>query len=466
CVYEATYVVNMALLKGHSIAGVTLTAKNHYGSINVREHTFIDCDANPMGTYSPFVDLIGHPHLGGKTLLFMIDGLYGCVSVGSTINAASAAWNNLFGGQWSASYFMSLDPVALDSVGVDFLRAEFGNNLGGGASVNCDNYLHEAALVPSPPSGTVYRPDGTPLAASLGVHEHWNNAVAKQYSRNLGAGAGIELLALHETAAMTVTITNPVNNAVFATGADIRLDTAVTTNYSAIARVDFYRNGSLLGTATSSPFSLVWTNAPAGGWALTAVATDADNFTTTSSTVNVSVSDVGLGVAITSPPSGSIFDYGTAIPIEATASSVFSAVTRVDFYTNGGWLGVDTTRPYQFSWSGAAQGSHALTAVATDLASQTATSAVVNITVRPTTVVVAGTLHVDLRATDMRFSPNTWTNRGALGHFTKTNTPTYISNAAGTGIPGVLFSGSSEAFIGPASVADIHGASDRSIEAW
>jgi len=28
----------------------------------------------------------------------------------------------------------------------------------------------------------------------LGVHEHWNNAVNKQYSRNLGAGDGIELV--------------------------------------------------------------------------------------------------------------------------------------------------------------------------------------------------------------------------------------------------------------------------------
>ena len=36
---------------------------------------------------------------------------------------------------------------------------------------------------------------GTRLA-SLGVHEHWNNPIDKQYSRNLGSGQGIELLAL------------------------------------------------------------------------------------------------------------------------------------------------------------------------------------------------------------------------------------------------------------------------------
>ncbi len=30
---------------------------------------------------------------------------------------------------------------------------------------------------------------------SLGVHEHWNNATDKQYSRNLGKRQGIELVA-------------------------------------------------------------------------------------------------------------------------------------------------------------------------------------------------------------------------------------------------------------------------------
>lgn len=194
CVTEATYLVNMALLKGHSTAGITLTAKNHYGSINAREHTYIRSRDAGMGAYNPFVDLIGHPHLGGKTLLFMIDGLYGVRSVNDGVDTYGR-WNNLFGGHWSASYFVSCDPVAIDSVGLDFLRAEYGSSLGGGASANCDNYLHEAALADNPPSGTYYinQLNGQRLP-SLGVHEHWNNAVEKLYSRNLGGTNGIELV--------------------------------------------------------------------------------------------------------------------------------------------------------------------------------------------------------------------------------------------------------------------------------
>jgi hypothetical protein len=51
------------------------------------------------------------------------------------------------------------------------------------------------ALANQPPSGTVYDParTGKPLA-SLGVHEHWNNATDRKYTRNLGKGNGIELV--------------------------------------------------------------------------------------------------------------------------------------------------------------------------------------------------------------------------------------------------------------------------------
>jgi hypothetical protein len=58
-----------------------------------------------------------------------------------------------------------------------------------------DNYHHEAAQAANPPSGRFYDPasTGTRLA-SLGVHEHWNNAVEKLYSRDFGRTEGIELL--------------------------------------------------------------------------------------------------------------------------------------------------------------------------------------------------------------------------------------------------------------------------------
>lgn len=202
-VVRAKYLLNVALLRGHSLAGVTLCGKNHFGSVwrpDASEdrgwkpsnlHTPVGRD-RPMGSYNCLVDLGGHRHLGGKTLLFLIDALYGARDQGS---GAPHRWRmSPFGDDWTSSLFVSQDGVAIDSVALDFCRSEPTlASVVTGAGV--DNYLHEAALAGAPPSGTFYDPegDGTRLE-SLGVHEHWDGADTKRYSRNLGIGEGIELL--------------------------------------------------------------------------------------------------------------------------------------------------------------------------------------------------------------------------------------------------------------------------------
>jgi hypothetical protein len=160
------------------------------------------------GHYRALVDLMGHSELGGKTLLHLIDGLYG----GYYWEAHPYKWHSWpFNGDWPSSILASQDPVAIDSVGYDFVNAEWPDvvrygrapapryDMHGGA----EDYLHEAALAGDPPSGTFYDPDhhGDVAALdSLGVHEHWNNPIQKQYSRNLGTGEGIELVLLHSEA--------------------------------------------------------------------------------------------------------------------------------------------------------------------------------------------------------------------------------------------------------------------------
>ncbi len=196
---EAGYLINLANLKAHPIAGVTLCAKNHYGSF-IRlpdERGYYDMHRGlDKGTarYRTLVDLTGHAHIGGKTLLYLIDGLYGGVHLVEQIprKFQSAPFNN----DWTSSLLASQDPVAIDSVGVDILQAETAihkySRMGG-----TDDYLHEAALANNPPSGTFYDPDhkdNVVRLASLGVHEHWNNADDRQYSRNLGKSEGIELV--------------------------------------------------------------------------------------------------------------------------------------------------------------------------------------------------------------------------------------------------------------------------------
>ncbi|MDY6971534.1 MAG: DUF362 domain-containing protein [Thermodesulfobacteriota bacterium] len=201
---EASYIINMANFKSHSMAAVTLCAKNHYGSL-IRfpvqpgfydMHLNLPSNKGNEGEYRPLVDLMGHAHIGGKTLLYLIDGLYaGHHPYGLAPTRLTSA---PFNGGWSSSLFVSQDPVAIDSVAFDFLWSEpgweFHTHISGG-----DDYLHEAALADKPESGIFYDPDhrgNVNRLSSLGVHEHWNNPTDKKYSRNLGNGDGIELISL------------------------------------------------------------------------------------------------------------------------------------------------------------------------------------------------------------------------------------------------------------------------------
>lgn len=201
CAMEASYLINMYIAKGHPFSGVTLSGKNHYGTIDGREHNMIKGFNTGYDTYNPIVEVMGHKDMGGKTLLNVCDMLYGCYHSDSIpVKWKMAPFND----NWPSSLLVSLDPVANDSVATDFLTAEFGprtdipKGVNTGFKVdmrNCDTSLHEAALAHNPPSGSVYSPDGDgKQLPSLGVHEHWNNPVDKKYSRNLGTGSGIELV--------------------------------------------------------------------------------------------------------------------------------------------------------------------------------------------------------------------------------------------------------------------------------
>jgi hypothetical protein len=194
CVTGAKYLLNVALARAHGLMGVTAAAKNMFGSVYFEGsgftprplHDFASRDL-PMGSYNCLVDLFAHKHLGGKTLLFLNDFIY----VAESQNVRVIKYES-FGDHWCSSLFFSQDPVAIDSVALDFIRNE-------PRATECrgkpENYMHEAALAEKAPSGTLYDPSGERKpAASLGVHEHWNNPEKKQYSRNLGKREGIELV--------------------------------------------------------------------------------------------------------------------------------------------------------------------------------------------------------------------------------------------------------------------------------
>jgi hypothetical protein len=199
CFVEADYVINMALMKGHVSQGVTLSSKNFFGCVDIET----DWRKNAHGSgfsqnregkrqYSVYPDFIGHKDLGAKTILFLIDGIYGNKFVDGIpeFRWALTPFNN----QWPNSLFASQDPVAIESVVLDFALTEWPD---APDMMYSDHAMEEMALANNPPSGVKYDPerDGT-ILASLGTAEHWNNPIDKKYSRNLKTGNGIELIYL------------------------------------------------------------------------------------------------------------------------------------------------------------------------------------------------------------------------------------------------------------------------------
>jgi hypothetical protein len=215
---NANYLINVANLKPHMSAGISLTAKNHFGSqgsptaghLHYALMRTRGAKPNNLGyhKYRVLVDLMGSKYLGQNTVLYMVDGLFG----GGTSETKGPVKYFMapFDNDWSNSIFLSQDQVAIESVCFDFLRTEWNGINKHNASNNAeeanpnwngvDDYQHQAADASNWPAGIVYDPDnsGKPIP-SLGVHEHWNNPTDKQYTRNLGTGNGIELVSIPET---------------------------------------------------------------------------------------------------------------------------------------------------------------------------------------------------------------------------------------------------------------------------
>lgn len=219
---NADYMINLANLKPHGSAGVSLTAKNHFGSHSRRGSAHLHYSniapsweisprevGNPNNggykKYRVMVDLLGSKYLGRNTMLYIVDGLFGGGSdeTKGPVKYFMPPFNN----HWSSSIFISQDQVALESVCFDFLRTEWdGKNIHDPANnvwewvpnmPGVDDYLHQSADSKNWPANIIYDPDGSGTSIpSLGVHEHWNNPVDMQYSGNLGRPNGITLVSV------------------------------------------------------------------------------------------------------------------------------------------------------------------------------------------------------------------------------------------------------------------------------
>jgi len=106
----ANYLINMPLLRTHSMAGVTLSFKNHLGSTNTSS-AFHGAFFNLTSDANSLIQLNSHPLIKNKTILIVDDAIFGLKS-GGPGGMPNIAPNSIF---------VSSDPVAVDSVMIDYL---------------------------------------------------------------------------------------------------------------------------------------------------------------------------------------------------------------------------------------------------------------------------------------------------------------------------------------------------------
>ncbi len=246
--------------------------------------------------------------------------------------------------------------------------------------------------------GVQFAIDGVPLGAedtAAPYEASWNSATAANGAHVITAvardaagyssTATVSVTVTNDTGAPTVAVTNPGTGTV---AGSVSIAAAASDDIGVVG-VQFTLNGVPLGAEdTTAPYELTWDSASAanGAHVLAAVARDAAGHTTTAAGVSVIVTNDGTApvVAVTSPGAGTV---AGSVTVAAAAFDEIGVVS-VEFLLNGQPLGeADASAPYELTWdtATAANGAHAVTAVARDAAGN-ATTAV------PVSVIVANVL--------------------------------------------------------------------------
>ncbi|HYG22902.1 MAG TPA: Ig-like domain-containing protein [Verrucomicrobiae bacterium] len=107
-------------------------------------------------------------------------------------------------------------------------------------------------------------------------------------------------------------LASPVNGSNFPAGSDIPIHVAATEFDAPLTRVEFFEGETLLGIATDVPFSMVWSNAPAGDHHLKAIAYDINGETHTLPAIEFAVNPTNDNVA------NAALLAGTGVYVEGT----------------------------------------------------------------------------------------------------------------------------------------------------
>ena len=145
---------------------------------------------------------------------------------------------------------------------------------------------------------------GTPLTlAQAHMGEEYFNGVVDDvhvYSRALSAAEVAALAGTSTNIPPTVSLTAPANGATYTAPAAITLSATAADSDGTVTKVEFYNGTTLLGTATTSPYTLALSGVTAGSYTYTAKAYDNLGASTVSTAATVTVKAANIPPSITS----------------------------------------------------------------------------------------------------------------------------------------------------------------------
>jgi len=208
----------------------------------------------------------------------------------------------------------------------------------------------------------------------------------KNFRALILAAAAALFLSATAAAAPTVSLKAPANNASYLQPATFAASASATASSgTTLTKVEFYAGTTLIGTDTTSPYSISWTNVPAGVHSLTAKAWDNTGAATTSAvrTITVSAINTAPTASLSAPANNSTWVTPASITVSATAKApeTNDTIAKVEFYAGATLIGTDATSPYSISWASPPAGVHTLTAKSYDGQGGVTTSAVRTVTV-------------------------------------------------------------------------------------
>jgi hypothetical protein len=180
-----------------------------------------------------------------------------------------------------------------------------------------------------------------------------------------------------------VALTSPADGTRFTVApASVTLEATASDPDGGVARVEFLRDGTVVGTATTPPYRLLITGLPDGQYVFAARAVDNQGATTTSAPARVTVADVPPTLVLSSPADGAVFAAPAQIELQAEVNNPGGqSLERVEFLQNETVVGQALAAPYRMTLSGVGPGNHVFQARLVFGGGRTVSSAPVTVTV-------------------------------------------------------------------------------------